>query len=247
MICAIMQPTFLPWIGYFDLIDGVDKFVFYDDVQMVRRSWQVRNRIKTSNGELLLTIPVLKTEKREDLLIKDALIDYSNTWIEKYMKTLENSYRKAKFFDESYHLIKMLFEKKYEKLVDLNIAFITNISERLQFKTSFCRSSELTGIEGSKDERLVNICQALDCNSYLSPLGSSVYIEKESEAGEFKKSDIELFYQHYNHPEYTQLYRPFLPYMCIIDLICNEGFERSAAIIRSGRKDYLKSNMLISK
>jgi hypothetical protein len=244
MICAIMQPTFMPWIGYFDLIDSVDCFVFYDDVQLVRSSWQVRNRIKTPNGELMLTIPVLKTARRDDLLISDAFIDYSFNWVEKYLKSITNSYRKAIFFDELFNLLYDLFHKKYEKLADLNIDVITALSNKMNLKVEFKRSSELIGIEGIKDQRLVNVCKLLNSNRYLSPIGSSVYIEKESEAGEFMKSGINLFYQNYTHPEYKQLYGEFLPYMSIVDLIANEGFEGAVKIIRSGRTEYLTSKNL---
>ena len=87
-LTAIMQPTFFPWIGYFDLIDQVETFVFFDDVQLVKRSWQVRNRIKSANGELFLTIPIKKNKIRDELLISEAEIAYDENWQNKHLKTL---------------------------------------------------------------------------------------------------------------------------------------------------------------
>jgi hypothetical protein len=97
-LTAIMQPTFFPWIGYFDLIDQVESFVFYDDVQLVKRSWQVRNRIKSANGELFLTIPIKKNKTRDELLISEAEIAYDENWQSKHLKSIESAYKKADHF-----------------------------------------------------------------------------------------------------------------------------------------------------
>jgi hypothetical protein len=88
MLCAIMQPTYFPWTGYFDLIDQSDKFVFLDDVQLVRRSWMVRNRIKTSQGPLFLSIPVRKTKHRDEQLLHETEIDYSQNWQKKHLDSI---------------------------------------------------------------------------------------------------------------------------------------------------------------
>lgn len=241
-IAAIMQPTFLPWMGYFDIIDQVDYFVFYDNVQMTRRSWQVRNRVKTANGEYYLTVPIKHTKNRDELLICDAEICYDETWQSKHLKTIENSYKKAPYFEEVFSVLSSIYAKKHELLFSFNEEFIVTVLQKIGITTKFISALELDGISGVKDARLASICKQLGCNEYLSAQGSSIYIESLSPGGELTKQGIELYYQSYKHPDYRQLYGPFLRSMGVIDLLFNEGFEHSLEIIRSGRQpkiDYL--------
>ena len=247
-IAAIMQPTFFPWLGYFDIIDKVDYFVSYNDVQLSRRSWQVRNRIKTANGEFYLSIPIQKTKNRDELLICEAEISYDQNWQSKHLKTIESSYHKAKYFDSVFMFISELYAKKHSLLHSFNEDFIVTVLQRIGITTPFIRSAELEGISGTKDMRLASICKKLSCYEYLSPQGSSTYIESHSPGGELTKQGISLYYQSYKHPQYHQLYGPFIPYMGVVDLLFNEGFEHSLGVIRSGRqtminyKDFRKQN-----
>lgn len=236
-LSAIMQPTFLPWIGYFDLIDQVDNFVFYDDVQLARRSWQIRNRIKSSNGELYLTIPIKKSKSRDDLLICESEISYEEKWQNKHLKSIESSYRKAAHFTAVFEFLVAQYESKHHLLSQFNESFIKNVAENLGIKTTFLTSSSLEGIEGAKDARLAAICKKINSTMYLSPQGSADYIEALSAGGELYRQNIELYYHFYEHPKYTQLYPDFIPYMSILDLLFNEGFENALDIIRTGRKD----------
>lgn len=241
---AIMQPTFNSWLGYYDLIDKCELFVFYDDVQLTKRSWQVRNRILTSNGELFLTIPILNIGHRDDIKINNAQINYNEKWINKHLKSLDLAYKKAPFYGEVYAIIENLYNKKYDKLSELNISFITEISQKIGIQSEFICSSSLKGITGSKDERLVAICKNLNAVEYLSPQGSASYIEEFSPGGEFTKNFIELYYHNYEHPTYPQYGNlDFLPYMGIFDLLFNVGFTNALEVIISGRrKDYHYSN-----
>ena len=93
MLCAIMQPTFLPWMGYFSMMSKVDLFVYFDDVQLAKRSWQVRNRIKGQNGELFLNIPIKKSAARDELLLCDAIMDESQGWRQKHLSSIYHSYK----------------------------------------------------------------------------------------------------------------------------------------------------------
>ncbi len=234
MICAIMQPTYIPWIGYFDLIDKVDIFVFYDDVQLAKRSWQVRNRIKSSNGEVWLTLPIKKTKKRDDLIIKEALLNNEEKWIKKHLNTIKLNYKKSKFFNEVYPDIENVYFNA-TLLSDFNIKLIKLISRRIGINTTFINSSSLQNIEGQKDFRLVQICKALQIKKYLSPQGSAEYINEKQKGGEFVNNNIELYYHNYKHPQYKQLYNNFIPYLGVLDLLFNEGVDNSLDIIRSGR------------
>ncbi len=236
MICAIMQPTYIPWMGYFDLIDKVDKFVFYDNVQLAKRSWQVRNRLKGSNGELWLTIPITKTKSRNETLILNAVPNINEKWIKNHLRSIELNYKKAKSFESVFELLRNEYVEQVS-LADFNINLIKTISRKIGIKTDFIRSSEIEGIIGQKDDRLVQICQALKINKYLSPQGSADYINETTKGGLFVSKEIDLFYHDYKHPEYQQLFKKFMPYTGIYDLLFNVGFDNALQIIRSGRKN----------
>lgn len=233
---AIMQPTFMPWVGYFDLINSVDKFVFLDDVQLTKRSWQVRNKVKTSNGEHFVTIPIEKTKHRNEITINEAKINQTD-WKEKFLKVVQYNYKKSKYYDFIYPFLLELLQFNSNILSSFNINMIVSISEKLNIKTEFIKSSDLQNIHGVKDGRLVNICKSIDSNFYLSPQGSATYIESVNPGGEFALNNIELFYHNYEPVEYNQLYGQFLPYMGIFDLLFNEGFESSKSIILAGHKE----------
>ena len=124
---AIMQPTYLPWIGDFDLIDFVDKYLFFDNVQLVKRNWDTRNRIKSSNGELFLTIPIEKTAKRDETMLNNAILDLSSKWKEKHIKSVELAYKKAPFFNEVFPIISDILnydEKNLAKFIENSIKVI---------------------------------------------------------------------------------------------------------------------------
>jgi len=234
--CAIMQPTYLPWIGYFDLIDQVNQFVFLDDVQFVKQSWHCRNKIKTHQGELLLIIPIKKTKHHNETLLIHAEINYDRDWVKKHIRSLEQNYKKAPFFEEIYNFIHRIIFKKYKYLAALNIEIIQEISKKMGIKTSFISSSSLEGIKGEKDKRVVEICKKIDAEEYISPQGSAFYIEKDEPGGEITKNNIKLFYHNFEHPEYSQLHGGFISHLCILDLLFNYGLENSLEIIRKGRR-----------
>ena len=243
-VCAIMQPTYIPWLGYFDLIDSVDKFAFLDDVKLEKCSWHVRNRIKTPQGQLYLTIPIRKTVGRDKLIINEAIINDEEPWREKHLKSIFYAYRKSEFFSDIYSFTSDIYSfteglvnNKMVRLCDFTVNIITRIANRIGIDKEFILASDLKNLSGKRDIRLVSICKEISCDRYLSPQGSAVYIEKTSPGGGFPESDIGLFYQNYEHPVYNQLYGDFIPYMSIIDLLFNCGFEKGLEIIRSGRKE----------
>lgn len=238
MRCVVMQPTYLPWIGYFDLIDQADVFVFLDDVQLSKQSWQVRNRIKTAQGIYILTAQYSKNASFKNQIIKDTELQNCNEWQQKHLQTIYHSYRKTKFFNEMYPLIELLLCSPIINIAEYNINFIRQIADKIgiESRCKFLRSSALTGIIGNRDEYLVNLCKMLDCSEYLSPSGSSCYIESETIGGAFSTSDVKLLYQHYEHPIYAQLHGNFVSHLSIVDLLFNVGLDSALEIIRSGRK-----------
>ena len=242
MKCAVMQPTYIPWLGYFDLIDQVDKFVFLDNVQFSRSSWHARNRIKTQQGELFLTVPIKRLKSKYETMLCEAIINYKQPWVKKHLKSMEQSYKKTQYINEVYPFLEEIIEKGESSLSELNINLIKKISFSLGINKEFIKASELSNINGHKDALVVSICKEIGCDYYLSPAGAYVYIEKETPGGEFLKNGINLYYQKYVHPVYDQLYGEFLPNMSIVDSLFNHGFNESLGIIRKGRRepvDYL--------
>tara|TARA_Y100001933_G_C18767307_1_gene466638 strand:+ start:36 stop:698 length:663 start_codon:yes stop_codon:yes gene_type:complete len=213
-----MQPTYLPWIGYFSLIKNVDTFVFLDSVQFAKRSWQQRNKIKTNNGTKWLTVPVLSKGKREQL-IKDTIIYNESNFCKDHIKSIEFNYCKAKYFKPESNSLFNILRSNSDYIADLNIEIIRYLSQRLRIKTKFIRSRDLD-CKGSKADLLASICSILHATEYISPPGSKDYLEV-SDA--FKKLDILVNYFEYKHPIYDQLWGDFLPYMSAIDLLFNCG------------------------
>ena len=233
---AIMQPTYLPWSGYFGLMHYVDIFVLLDSVQFERRSWQQRNKIKTDLGEKLLTIPVIKKGKR-DQLINEVLIDKNNEFNNQHINLIKQHYSKAPFFKENFEKIfySDLYNKKF--LHEITITSILTIRDLLGIKTKIYKSSDLD-IEGKKDNLLASICTSLNSNEYISPVGSKNYLDKSTI---FAKKNITINYFKYNHPVYKQMYSNFISHLSVIDIIFNCG-EKTLDLIEAGimmnKKEY---------
>jgi hypothetical protein len=232
MKIAITQPTYLPWMGYFDLIDQVDCFVILDSVQFEKQSWQQRNRIKTPAGLQWLTVPVvfrgLLGQRIQDVEIR------TSDFVEKHLRAIELNYRRSPHFDLYFPQLAEILRmsgKDGLALVDLNICLIERLCGWLGIEKRFLRSSDL-GESGKRCELLVNLCRRLNADFYFSALGSAGYLLEELER--FSASGIQVGFQNYQHPQYSQLFPPFCPYASALDLVFNEG-AGSMEIIRSGR------------
>lgn len=221
-----MQPTYLPWLGYLDMIDKVDVFVFLDSVQFSKRSWQQRNRIKGDRGLMWLTVPVLNKGRR-DQLICEVEIDQEQTYIAKHVSSIKRCYGKSRFSAPVIAEYAELMERKHQLLVDLNIDLIKWLCGCFDIHTPLLRSSDLA-VGGQKSSLLVQICQQVCADFYLSAPGSREYIELEDQ---FSPNGIEVGYHTYSHPHYKQLYEPFETHLSAIDLLLNAG-GNSTAIFR---------------
>ncbi len=228
---AIAQPTYLPWLGYFDLLDQADKFVFLDSVQFEKRSWQQRNRIKTPTGLQWLTVPVISRGKREQRI---ADVEIGAEFCRDHLRSIAMNYGRAPFFDRYYDAVSDLMRSaaSSSNLATLTISLVRWFAEVMDIQTPTLRSSELA-VQGKRTDLLAEICRSLGATSYLSPLGSAEYLV--SELPVMAEREIEVVFQHYQHPMYQQLFPPFQPYASALDLLFNEG-ENALAIIRSGRR-----------
>ena len=230
MKIAISQPGYLPWAGFFDLIDQVDKFVLLDDAQFVKRSWDQRNRIKGPSGLQWLTVPVVVRGHFRQML-PEVHIQEPRFW-EKHLRTIKVNYSKARYFDDYFGALQRILQEqgREAKLVDLNIALIQWLADELAVTTPMLRSSTL-GVEGKRSGRLVAICSLLGASDYVSPRSATYLLE---DLGLFAASGLNVWFQNYVHPEYEQRFPPFQPYASALDLLFNKGPE-SGAIMRSGR------------
>jgi hypothetical protein len=228
VILSVHQPQYLPWLGYFDKVEAADLFVFLDLPQYKKREFQNRNRIKGPNGEIWLTIPVLSKGKFEQS-IKDVELDPTQDWQKSHWTSIEMSYKKTPFWQDYSFGLKPFYEKKWTHLNDLNTQMCIYFFSILGIKTPWKIESEI-GTTTQSTERLIELCKKTGATEYLSGSGGKDYMDEAL----FKNENLGLSFQHYTHPNYRQQYpkTPFLPYMCILDLIFNEG-PASLEILRN--------------
>jgi len=226
MKVAIMQPTYLPWVGYFAMIASVDLFVIFDDVQFARRSWQQRNRIKSANGELWLTVPVASKNSR-DQLINQVKIMHEEQPLAKHIKTIETCYKKSRYYNEYASGIFEIYKKEPVNLSILTTELIKWFATCFNIKTPIISSSTLPS-QGTKGDRLVSICNEVNAKKYIAAPASENYL---SESDAFLQAGIELEYFNYTPLPYSQLYGDFIPYLSAIDLLFNEGINSFPILI----------------
>ncbi len=229
---AILQPTYLPWLGYFEMIASSDVFVVFDHVQFERKSWQQRNRIKTANGVVSLTVPVQKMHR--EAKISEMKISYQDgNPLEKHFKTIELAYKKAPYFNEYKSFFEKVYSKKPVLLRDLNVDLIKLICSILGINTKIVFSSDfdLKDKNMEKTEKVVNLCKNQGITNLYDAKGAEEILDKSL----FEKENILITFQNFHHPEYSQLWGEFVPYLSAIDLIFNQG-DKSFSIIKSGVK-----------
>lgn len=222
MNCVILQPSYIPWRGYFHQIQRADVFVFYDDVAFDVRGWRNRNRIRGSNGSFWLTIPVRSKKLRSrGLKIDEVEIDWTRSWNRKHWKSLTTSYARAPHFKEYRDLLEQLYARRDRLLVDLLIESTRQLARELGIvDTSFLRSSSLS-VEGDRNGRLLDIVRQVGADTYWTGPSAKIYLDEER----FRAAGIEVRYFVYDYPPYTQLFPGFDPQVSILDLLFMTGNE----------------------
>lgn len=214
---AILQSCYIPWKGYFDIIHDVDLFIFYDDVQYTKNDWRNRNRIKTANGIMWLSVPAGSSTDR---LICDVTLG-DDRWQAQHWKTLTQAYGKAPhfrdyagFFEDAY------LGHRWTSLSNLNQFLTRRIAEDfLGIETKF-EDSRRYAAQGAKQERLLEILGKAGATRYVSGPAAKNYIDPER----FEVAGIELIWKDYaGYPEYPQLHPPFEHTVSILDLLFHTG------------------------
>jgi WbqC-like protein len=215
---ALVQSNYIPWKGYFDLINMADEFILFDNMQYTRRDWRNRNRIMSPQGAIWLTIPVEVKGKYYQKINETVISD--PTWNRAHWKTIVHNYARAEYF----HVYKGLFEDLYlgsseRYLSQVNYRFMVAICGILGINTRISWSTDYYLLEG-KTERIVDLCKQTGATEYISGPTAKGYTDE----GQFQKEGILLRYMDYSgYPEHRQLFPPFEHRVSIIDLIFNEG------------------------
>ena len=230
MIIGILQPGYLPWLGFFEQMYRCDVFVLYDDVQYDKEGWRNRNKIKTANGVQWLTVPVL-IKFSGHALITEIRINNEVNWRKKHLASIKQSYGKAAFFKDYYELFEEAYSRDWDFLVDLDLYFIMKLAECLGMKEKrIFRSSDLS-VKGERIGRLIYLCKHFEANMFYEGAAGRNYIDEKV----FLKEGIRVKFQEYEHPVYSQLYGEFISHLSVIDLLFNHGRE-SLSILTNQNK-----------
>ncbi len=224
MIVAVHQPQYLPWLGYFDKIDKADVFVLLDTVQFKKNEWQNRNKIKTAQGWQWLTVPVLY---RYPQLIHEVTINDNVNWQHKHRQAMVSNYKRAPYYEMLEDFLEGIFSHSWQSISQLNGAVVRRLATILGIDTPIYVASDLGEFPQDPDERLIAITKHFDAGTYLAGMGGRGYMNLDI----YDKDGIEVIFQDFKHPVYTQLFGDFEPFMSVVDLIFNHG-DNSLTILR---------------
>ncbi len=233
------QTGYLPWLGLFHRISLCDIYVSLDTVKYNPRSYDSRNKIKTPDGFKWLKVP---TQESDSELLKDVKIKNSTNWKSEHLKAISYSYRNTEFFDYYFKRIEHILNKDYECLMDLNEGLMMLFLKELKIDVKFFKASKLN-ISGSKNQYLINLCKNFNAGIYVFGQMGESYADKEL----WEKEDIKVFFHEYNHPVYKQKFNNFVPNLSVIDLLFNEGPEKSPLFIKEGNINREQMLQLLDK
>lgn len=223
MKLAIMQPYFMPYIGYFQLINAVDKFVFLDDVTFIKQGWINRNRILLNDKEHLFSVPIKDISSNK--LIKDVKIhqDLYHIFKKKLLKTIKQSYSKSPFFESVFLLFQDILNCEVETINDLAKHSIKSICKYLYIDTILIDSSvDYQNGHLHAQERVLDICKKENTNTYINTIGGKDLYSKD----EFSRNGIRLIFLKPLIIEYKQYNNDFVPWLSIIDIMMFNGKDR---------------------
>jgi hypothetical protein len=219
---AISQPTYLPWLGYLKMIQSVDVFVFLDNVQFEKQSWQSRNRIKNNQDQpIWLSVPI----KADVLNTRLCDVEISSTkfnWKKKHLNSIQTYLGKTPYLGEVLALLDLSYQQPFRYLADLNIDIITQLCKKLKINTKLVRASSLE-LTGHKTDLLLTILQQFKADYYLANLGSKAYLDIE--ADRFAGLNIELAYHQWKPPVYDQRGSEFIDRLAWVDPVAYLGFD----------------------
>lgn len=236
MKIAILQSGYMPWLGFFDLLNQADIFVFYDDVQWSTGSWRNRNRIRSDQGWSWITVPIRFDGPHLNLAIKDVKINYERKWQKKHLGSLWACYKKSPYFEEIYPLFESVLSTKYQFVIELNYEIIFAICKYMSLEDKrFLFSQDMHIDKGAqKTERLLNVFEEIGgVTTYISGPAAMSYLEEDK----VSRMGIKVEWHNYQHPYYNQNTwgsNMFISYLSVADLLFNHG--KDSMEILSGAK-----------
>ena len=248
MKLAIMQPYFMPYIGYFQAIKAVDKYILYSNLTFIKEAWMNRNRVRLKDGRLCYILVPLQ-HKSSNTLISDTLIDNTKHWRKDILNTVFMSYKKSEYFEEIYPLLERLLNSEVDRLTDLNASTIKGISKFLDISTVIETDNsaylelekELKTIESDyssfsymektrpikKVARVLEICRREGCDFFVNAIGGKALYSKE----EFAEYGIALNFVQTNAFTYPQYGHCFEPNLSIVDVLMHNGKEGTKKLL----------------
>ena len=225
---AILQSNYIPWIGYFDIINSVDDFVIYDSVQYTKNDWRNRNLIKTANGPIWLTIPVV-TSKLGNQSIREAKISGS-LWTKKHWKSIEMSFVKSPFFEMFRDEWFSWYEEagELDRLHEVNVLFLRGICKQIGIRSNILLDSDISYSGRTPTEKLVSICDSLGADTYITGPAGLNYLDKDS----FSERKVQLEVMDYGHYKtYKQGHGEFTSNVSMLDLLANLGSQSQSHLL----------------
>lgn len=216
---VVLQPGYVPWLGFFDQMRRADQFVYYDDVQFDKHGWRNRNRIKGPTGPVWLTVPVRHSGRADQLILETEVSDGA-PWSKKQIRTIEQLYARAPHREPYLSELTAILSRPWRMLIDLDMTIVDLMRQWFGIETPIHRSSQL-GIGGGQSERLLNVCRHFGANRYLSGEAARSYLD----VGLFERAGVHVDWQSYQHPVYPQLHGPFISHLSALDLVLNVGPE----------------------
>ena len=216
MRLAAHQPQYLPWLGYFHKMDCADVFVLLDTVQYKKNEWQNRNRIRTASGWQWMTVPV---HYRYPMSIREVLVDDTSGWRRKHVEALRQSYGRASHKDAILPRLVALLDRPLQSLSAINIESIRLLAGLLGVETRVAVASTLEGVAEGADERLIDLCRRFGCTTYLAGQGGHDYMNLDL----WRSSGIEVEFQEFRHPVYSQGRGGFEPNLSAVDFLMHQG------------------------
>jgi hypothetical protein len=230
LIVAIHQPNYIPGISYFAKIVRSDIFILLDTVQFSKGNWTNRNRIKSSNGEVMLTVPII-TKKRSLQNVFEVCINSNElNWHKKHLKSLQTNYSKAPYYPQYLPIFEAILSRGWKSLAELNIRIIREICALLNLPAKLIRASDLPPTPLSSTDLLVHLTREAGGDSYLSGQGGRKYMEPEK----FTASSVKLIFLKFSPQPYRQQFGEFVSNLSIVDLLFNEGPNALQILQQSG-------------
>ncbi|MCF2444581.1 WbqC family protein [Dyadobacter sp. CY345] len=227
MTIAIMQPYIFPYIGYFQLINAVDKFVIYDDVNFINKGWINRNQILVSGKPHLFTIPL--KDASQNKLIHEVELGIDEPWKKKFLKTIQQSYQKAPTYQKVFLLVEEIVNFQCENIAELTLYALKKVCAHMNIHTEIVTSSRVYNNSDLKaQERILDICRQENASHYINPIGGMELYEKNK----FEKEHIRLDFIKSVASPYPQFKNAFVPWLSIIDILMFNDEENIAKLLK---------------